>query len=121
MPIGAFLAKEHASVLEPGDHGSTFGGNVLTCAAAYASSKYIVDNDVPSQAGAAGEYLKERLVELKSRYPYIAEVRGMGLLLGLAFHDEVSAKVVRCLQRRRTFAQCGTTRHYTLHAAADGE
>ena len=53
-----------------------------------------MDNDVASQAAAAGEYLKERLVDLKSRHSCITEVRGMGLLLGLVFNDEVSAKVV---------------------------
>ena len=45
-PIGAFMSKDHCMALEPGDHGSTFGGNPLTCAAAYASTKFIVENDV---------------------------------------------------------------------------
>ena len=47
VPIGAFMAKESAIAFEPGDHGSTFGGNALTCAAAYASTKYIIDNEIP--------------------------------------------------------------------------
>ena len=94
VPIGAFLAKEHASVLEPGDHGSTFGGNMLACAAAQASAKYIIENDVPSQGKSAGEYLKKGLEEIKGRHDYITDVRGVGLLLAIGFNDEISAKVV---------------------------
>ncbi len=94
VPIGAFLAKERASVFEPGDHGSTFGGNALTCAAAYASAQYAIDNDIPSQAKTMGAYLKNGLDELKSRHPYITDVRGMGLLLAVEFKDDISAKVL---------------------------
>ena len=54
VPIGAFLAKESACAFEPGDHGSTFGGNALTCAAAYASTKYIIDNDLSDRAADDG-------------------------------------------------------------------
>ena len=61
VPIGAFLAKEHAAVLVPGDHGSTFGGNALTCAAANASTRYIVENDIPGRARKMGEYVTKGL------------------------------------------------------------
>ena len=94
VPIGAFLAKEHASVLEPGDHGSTFGGNMLACAAAQASAKYIIENDVPSQGKSAGVYLRKGLEEIKSRHDYITDVRGVGLLLAIGFKDDISGKVV---------------------------
>ena len=47
VPIGAFMAKDDACAFEPGDHGSTFGGNALTCAAGYASTKYIIENELP--------------------------------------------------------------------------
>jgi len=94
VPIGAFLAKERAAVFEPGDHGSTFGGNALTCAAAYAAVQYTVDNDIPSHAKAMGAYLRKGLDGLKARHSNIIQVRGMGLLLAVEFNAEVSAKVV---------------------------
>ncbi len=94
VPIGAFLSKEHCMALEPGDHGSTFGGNALTTAAAYASTKHIIDNDLPGQAKAMGLRLTQRLEELKSRFSFISEVRGRGLLIALEFDDDVAAKAL---------------------------
>ena len=94
VPIGAFLAKEHACAFEPGDHGSTFGGNVLTCAAAYASTKYIVDNDVPAHAREMGDHLEQGLNTLKSNHEFIAEIRGMGLLWAVQFNSDMSPAVV---------------------------
>ena len=46
VPIGAFLCKEQYQVLEPGDHGSTFGGNPLACAGAYAVVKHVIENNI---------------------------------------------------------------------------
>ncbi len=94
VPIGAFLAKEHASVLEPGDHGSTFGGNALTCAAANAATRFTVSNDIPARAREMGTYLKQGLDALRSRHAFITDVRGMGLLLAMEFNDDISAKLV---------------------------
>ena len=94
VPIGAFLAKESAAALEPGDHGSTFGGNALTCAAAYAVLNYVIENKVWEHAAQVGEHLKNRLEALKERIPSITQVRGMGLLLAVEFDDNISAQVV---------------------------
>lgn len=94
VPIGAFMAKEHAAVLEPGDHGSTFGGNALTCAAANASTRYMVENDVPAKSKRVADYLRNGLEEIKGRHPYVTDVRGKGLLLALGFNEDVSGKVV---------------------------
>ena len=93
-PIGAFLAKDHACAFEPGDHGSTFGGNVLTCAAAYASVKYIIENDIPARAGEMGDYLGRKLEQLKSNHEFISEVRGMGLLWAVLFNSDMTPAVV---------------------------
>ena len=93
VPIGAFLAKEHASVLVPGEHGSTFGGNGLTCAAANASTRYIVENNVPAHARKMGEHLQRGLEALKDN-EHITDVRGMGLLYAVEFATEISAAVV---------------------------
>ena len=94
VPIGAFMAKEHAAVFQPGDHGSTFGGNALTCAAANASTRYIVENSVADHAREMGEYLDKGLNALKGNHEFIAEVRGLGLLYALRFNSEMSPAVV---------------------------
>ena len=94
VPIGAFMSKDGCMALEPGDHGSTFGGNALTCAASYASSRYIIENDLPSNARAMGERLMAGLNELKSRFDILTDVRGRGLLVALEFAEEISSKMV---------------------------
>ena len=94
VPIGAFLAKDSAAVFEPkGEHGSTFGGNALTCAAAYASAKYILDNDVPANAREMGKYLERGLNALSARHEFIKGVRGMGLLWAMEFHSDMAPSV----------------------------
>jgi predicted acetylornithine/succinylornithine family transaminase len=99
VPIGAFMAKESCSVFVPGDHGTTFGGNPLTCAVAYAVFKYVLDNDVPSMAKRAGEYLMKGLGALKAKYPFITEVRGRGLLAAVQFDRDMGQEVLtRCLE-----------------------
>ncbi|MEE9324193.1 MAG: aspartate aminotransferase family protein [Dehalococcoidia bacterium] len=100
VPIGAILAKEKASVFQPGDHGSTFGGNPLACAVAYTVMKFLLEKDILSNVKGVGEFLKKELEELKSSYPIIKEVRGRGLLLAVEFHEEISQDLVnRCLKR----------------------
>ena len=94
VPIGAFMSKDNCMALEPGEHGSTFGGNPLTCAGAYASTKYIIENDVPSDARAMGERLMQALNDVKSRFNFVTDVRGKGLLVAMQFDDNISGKVV---------------------------
>ena len=94
VPIGAFLAKDAASVFEPkGEHGSTFGGNALTCAAALASTKYVIDNDLPGNTRRMGEYLATALNALKERQESVKDVRGMGLLWAVEFDTEMAADI----------------------------
>jgi predicted acetylornithine/succinylornithine family transaminase len=93
-PIGAFLAKDRFMALEPGDHGSTFGGNALTCAAAYASVKYTIDHKLWENAVAMGARLMEGLRKLQQRTPVIKEVRGRGLLIAVEFNDAITPKLV---------------------------
>ena len=94
VPIGAFMAKEKFCLLAPGDHGSTYGGNVLTCAGAFAVVDYVVQNDVPTHAAAMGRRLQEGLSVLQSRYEIVNEVRGMGLLIAVQFSSDISGQVV---------------------------
>ena len=94
VPIGAFMSKDHCMALEPGDHGSTFGGNPLTCAAAHAVTRYLIESDVLSNVVTMGRRLSEGLDGLRSRFGFITEVRGKGLLLAMEFNDDISAQVV---------------------------
>jgi acetylornithine/succinyldiaminopimelate/putrescine aminotransferase len=94
IPIGAVLAKEKASVFGPGDHGSTFGGNPLSCAVAVATVRYVIENDLPSNAWRVGNYLMSRLNELKVEFPFVSDVRGKGLLVALEFNRDISREVV---------------------------
>ena len=97
-PLGAFACKESCAVLEPGDHGSTFGGNALTTAAGAAGAKALLDEDGPGQAMRNGEYLMGKLNAMREQHPVITEVRGMGMLVGVEMNAEVSAALVaECL------------------------
>jgi predicted acetylornithine/succinylornithine family transaminase len=95
VPIGAVLAKESAAVFEPGDHGSTFGGNPLMCAVAYAVVSYILDNDVLGNVNRVGGALKAGLERLATQQPLIESVRGEGLLLAVELRAERAPDVVR--------------------------
>ena len=94
VPIGAFLSKEAAMALVPGEHGSTFGGNPLTTAAAYAGTKFLIDNDIPAQVKVLEPHLLDRLNQLKARFSFITEVRIKGLLAAIYFDGAISGQVL---------------------------
>ena len=94
VPIGAFMAKDSACAFDPGDHGSTFGGNPLTCAAAHASTKYLIDNNVTENAAKMGEYLGEGLRKIQAGHEFITDVRGMGLLWAVEFDSALTPEVI---------------------------
>jgi len=94
VPIGALLAKSHAAAFEPGDHGSTFGGNPLACSAALAVLKTLIDENLIAKSELNGEYFKEKLIYLKSIFPFINDVRGKGLMLGLELNESVNGKTI---------------------------
>lgn len=85
FPIGACLAtKKVADCMVPGTHGSTYGGNPLGCAVALETTKHILKPNFLSTIRKKGNFFKERLNKLLETFPeQIAEVRGMGLMLGL--------------------------------------
>ena len=100
VPIGAILAKDRASVFTPGEHGSTFGGNPLACAAGYATLKFIIDNDIAGNAKKVGQYLVDSLEGLRRKFPFITDVRGRGLLVAMEFSSDIAQSVVMaCLDR----------------------
>jgi predicted acetylornithine/succinylornithine family transaminase len=94
VPIGAFMSKASAMALVPGDHGSTFGGNALTTAAAYAGTKFLIDNNIPAHVKQMETHLLDRLNVLKARFSFITEVRGKGLLTAMFFDSDISAQVL---------------------------
>jgi len=94
IPIGAVAAKENASVFALGEHGSTFGGNPVTSATAYAVLKYIIDKDIPAHVKKVGQYLMDALLALKNKYPFITEVRGRGLLVAVQFESDIAGDVL---------------------------
>jgi acetylornithine/N-succinyldiaminopimelate aminotransferase len=99
VPIGAMLAKERCSVFAFGEHGSTFGGNPLTCAAAVAVMDHIIAHDFPKKVKEVSEYLFAELKKLKQEFPVISEVRGLGLLAAIAFSEDMSQEVLQgCLE-----------------------
>jgi len=100
IPIGAILAKDKASVFIPGEHGSTFGGNPVACAAGYATLKFIIDNDVAGKVKRVGRYLASGLEKLKSKFQFITDVRGRGLLMAMEFNTDIAESVLMaCLAR----------------------
>ena len=99
IPIGALLAKEKAAVFALGDHNSTFGGNPVTSAAAYATLKYVIDNGIADNAARVGQYLIAGLNDLKEKYSFITDVRGRGLLLAIEFDRDIGQDVLNaCLE-----------------------
>jgi acetylornithine aminotransferase len=84
-PIGTMLAKDtFAAAFVPGTHGSTFGGNPLVCAAAIATIRTILEDGLLNRCEEIGEYLVGELETLGRKYPFVKEVRGVGLMIGMA-------------------------------------
>lgn len=85
VPIGAFMATDKvASAFHAGDHGSTFGGNPLACAAACVVLDALIDGNLMENAKEIGAYLQSKFEAYKAKYPnLIKEVRGRGLILGM--------------------------------------
>lgn len=84
FPIGALCAKEpFASAFEPGDHGTTFGGNPLACSTGYAVLSTLINDKLCENSAAMGNYLMDKLNDLKMKYPFITEIRGKGLMVGI--------------------------------------
>ena len=100
FPMGAFVTTERlAHVFAPGDHGSTFGGNPLSCAAAYASLTTMKAMNLEQVAAETGIYFRMQLEELQKQFPNkIVEVRGKGLILGMELAKAGAPVVKGCLE-----------------------
>jgi putrescine aminotransferase len=105
MPLSAFIANPtvwEVMIPNPIIHSTTFGGNPLACAAGLAAVQVTLEEDLPGQAAAKGEFLLRELAALQCRYPQVlAEAHGKGLLIGMEFPEqEIGWKVAAGLFRR---------------------
>ncbi|OGG63153.1 acetylornithine aminotransferase [Candidatus Kaiserbacteria bacterium RIFCSPHIGHO2_02_FULL_59_21] len=100
FPIGATIAATKiADTLQPGTHGSTFAGSPLACVAALAVFEAIEKEKLLKNANAMGAYLKKRLLALKKKFPFIKEVRGIGLMVGIELTMEGKGIYEECLKK----------------------
>lgn len=82
MPLGAMIARSELMTWKPGAHASTFGGNPIACAAALETIS-LLEQELIAHTQCVGDLLKAMLLAMKDKYPFIADVRGMGLMLAI--------------------------------------
>ena len=115
-PISDVLSNsEVMNVLQPGEHGSTFGGNPLACAVARMALKVLIEERMVENAAETGAYFKEGLEQIKSEK--IKIVRGRGLMLGVAFHPEVGGARQFCEQLKAKGLLCKETHDHIIRFA----
>lgn len=110
IPIGAVCAgKKVASAFEPGDHGTTFGGNPFATAAGLAVFDIFKKEHLVENAGKMGKYFKEKLTELQNKYSdKITDVRNAGLLIGIQLEDSIAKTVFNKLfENKMLTSLCG--------------
>jgi len=96
VPIGAMLCTDEvASGFRPGDHGSTFGGNPLACAAGNAVLETFEEEGIIDNVTEVSDELFDKLGKLRAKYNCIRSVRGIGLLIGIEFDDTITAPGMR--------------------------
>jgi predicted acetylornithine/succinylornithine family transaminase len=107
LPLGAMLVNDILSEeFAPGDHGTTFGGNPVSCAAGNVVLSEVFEYGLVHEVKKNGDYLKGQLLELKDMYPdHIKEVRGRGFMIGVDFNYECT-NIVAKLRDRKIFANC---------------
>jgi 4-aminobutyrate aminotransferase len=120
FPMAGFMAKkELLDKWAPGRHGSTYGGNPVACAAALASIKLIEQENLLENTRRMGERITARLRLLKTKYPSLGEIRGLGLMIGIEFVDadgnpdgkRLEALVNACFDRKLLLLDCGSKDH----------
>lgn len=115
-PISAVLSNsEVLGVLQPGEHGSTFGGNPLACAVARAALKVLVEEGMIDNAARMGAYFMDGLQQIRT--PDIKEIRGKGLMIGLEFHPEAGGARPYCYRLKEKGILCKETHDHTIRFA----
>lgn len=99
VPIGACLTQgEAANLMQPGNHGSTFGGNPLACAAGLATVDTLLNERLMERAAELGERLQRALTEGLGDCPHVVEIRGRGLMMGIELTVPSAPVVARALE-----------------------
>lgn len=115
-PVSAVLSnKEVLGVFQPGDHGSTFGGNPLACATARVAIKVLIEEGMIENSAKMGAYLLTQLREIKS--PYIKEVRGKGLFIGVELHPKAGGARRYCEALMTRGLLCKETHEHVIRFA----
>jgi ornithine--oxo-acid transaminase len=115
-PVSAVLSnKQLLGVFQPGDHGSTFGGNPLGCAVARTAVKVLVEEGMIENAAVMGEYLMGRLSRIES--PHVKEVRGKGLMIGVELYEEAGGARCFCEALRAKGLLCKETHKHVIRFA----
>ena len=101
VPIGAILTSEKiGTVMEGGDHGTTFGGNPLVCAAALATISVMEEENLLEAAKEKGQWLVDTIKSRQSAYPEIKEIRGKGLMIGVELNREAKPVVLKMMEHK---------------------
>jgi ornithine--oxo-acid transaminase len=103
------------SVLQPGEHGSTFGGNPLGCAVARAALKVLVEENMVENSAKMGAYFLDKLKNLGN--PMIKEVRGRGLMLAVELSPEAGGARQYCLKLKESGLLCKETHDHIIRIA----
>lgn len=104
LPIGAcIIAKPYCDLFKPGSHGSTFGGNPLSCGTAVATVHEIVDNKLFDNAARLGEKILQGLKDALADHPHVKEIRGRGLLIGIELDRQCRDILTVALQHNFVF------------------
>ncbi len=115
-PVSAALAsREVLGVFQPGEHGSTFGGNPLACAVARAALRVIVEEKLAERSAELGEYFKDRLLRIQS--PSIKEVRGRGLFIGVELEPAAGGARRFCEALQEHGLLCKETHQHVIRFA----
>ena len=98
VPMGAFVTTDKvASAFSPGNHAATFGGNPLSSAAAYATLATIRDEKLTENSAKIGEFFIKQLQAMQSKFPFMKEIRGMGLMIGIQMDRSCGDLVKKCM------------------------
>lgn len=110
VPVGAFMMTEHVAQhsLTSGDHGTTYGGNPLACAAVSKVIDLFEEQDILNNVNETGAYLYEKLDALAAKYDCIKAHRGVGLMQGLECGEAVSGVINRAVEKRLLLINAGT-------------
>ncbi|UCD82840.1 MAG: ornithine--oxo-acid transaminase [Desulfobacterales bacterium] len=115
-PVSAVLSNtEVMNVLQPGEHGSTFGGNPLACAIARAALKVLVEEGLIENSASMGAYFLEGLRQISN--PQVREVRGKGLMIGLEFYPEAGGARQYCEKLKENGLLCKETHEHIIRFA----